>query len=424
VHLLLYALNFAPELTGCGKYAGEMAAWLVARGHQVSVVTAPPYYPDWKVAAGYTGWRYQRQSWPVPGSTHGLRLVRCPLWVPRRVTGARRVVHLASFAVSSTLPLAMYMARRPDLLMLVLPTLACAPWALACAKALGVPAWAHVQDFEVDAAFDLGLVDRVRGRDFALRAERAMLRGFGRVSSITPKMVERLRAKGVSADRTVLLPNWVDLTAVYPLAGPNALRAELGIAGDGLLCLYAGNMGEKQGLELLVETARRLQGDRRLHFVMVGDGAARARLRAQAAGLANVRWLPIQPLERLNLMLNAADVHLLPQRADAADLVMPSKLTGMLASGRVVLGTAAQGTQLAGVLEEVGVRTVPGDVDAFVRALLGLAASAARREALGAAGRRYAELHLGIDGIMDSFVRAVDVFCGPGARGVERATDV
>ena len=56
--ILIYGINFAPELTGVGKYTGEMAAWLAAAGHEVRVITAPPYYPDWNVGDGHRGDRY------------------------------------------------------------------------------------------------------------------------------------------------------------------------------------------------------------------------------------------------------------------------------------------------------------------------------------------------------------------------------
>ena len=93
--ILLYGINFAPELTGIGKYTGEMAAWLAAQGHAVRVVTAPPYYPAWAVSAGHSGKRWVFEEW------RGVRVWRCPLWVPPQPGGLKRLLHLASFALSS-----------------------------------------------------------------------------------------------------------------------------------------------------------------------------------------------------------------------------------------------------------------------------------------------------------------------------------
>ncbi len=399
MRILLYAINFAPELTGAGKYTGEMAQWLTARGHAVRVVTAPPYYPQWQIEPPYRSDRWCREH------RQGSEIWRCPLWVPPKPGGLKRLLHLASFALSS-LPVMLWQARwRPDWIFLVEPTLFCAPATLLTAQLAGARSWLHIQDFEVDAAFELGLMAAPAARRFALALERSLLRRFSQVSTISEKMYERLLAKGVTPAQASLFPNWVDLQAVQPQPHPSIFRAELGLADDDVVALYAGNMGEKQGLEILIEAARQLQEQPRLMFVLAGAGSARARLEALAAGLPNVRWLPLQPVERLNELLNLADIHLLPQRADAADLVMPSKLTGMLASGRPVVATAAPDTQVARVVNGCGLVVVPGDVQAFTAALLELAADPVRRHELGLAARAYAEHHLGLDAILSRFQR-------------------
>lgn len=401
MRLLMYGLNFWPELTGVGKYSGEMALWLADRGHAVDVVTSPPYYPNWQVSAGYSARSYQGQVWG-PGAK--VRMMRCPLWVPSKVSTLRRLLHLASFAITSFPALWMALRRRPDALLVVVPTLLVMPGALLLARLWRVPCWVHVQDFEVDAMFNLGMGGGGGlARRVATRIESSLLRRFDRASSITPAMVARLVAKGVPAARCVELPNWVDLSAIYPLPGPNSFHAEWGVGDDDVVVLYAGNMGEKQGLELLVDAARALGAQRNIQFVLAGAGSARTRLEHEAAGLSNVRWLPLQPMDKLNALLNAADIHVLPQRADAADLVMPSKLTGMLASGRATVGTAALDSQLGQVLEVAGLRVEPGDLDGLVKALRRLSQDSSARAALGLLARSYAEEHLGLDSIMVRF---------------------
>jgi colanic acid biosynthesis glycosyl transferase WcaI len=407
--LLLYGLNFWPELTGVGKYSGEMAQWLAARGHTVDVVTAPPYYPQWQVQPPHRAGRWAREDWPVRSAAEvpPIRVHRSPLWVPRRVRTLSRLLHLASFALSSLPPLWAALRRRPDALVVVIPTLFSAPLAGTLARWYGVTTWLHVQDFEVDAMFGLGMAGSParsgRLQRWALAGEAAVLRRYARVSSITPPMVARLHGKGVAPARAVEFPNWVDLDAIRPLADPSPYRAEWGLHADDVLLLYAGNMGEKQGLEAVVDAARALVAQPRLKFVLAGDGSARVRLQQAAAGLPNLRWLPLQPLERLNELLGAADVHLLPQRADAADLVMPSKLIGMLASGRAIVGTAAADTQLGRVLDAVGCRVLPGDVPALVIALQTLADDPGRRARLGQSARAHAEAHLSQQAIMARF---------------------
>lgn len=408
--ILIYGLNYTPELTGIGKYTGEMAASLAAQGHEVRVVTAPPYYPAWRVEAGYHAWAYRQEL------IDGVAVSRCPLWVPSHPGGAKRLIHLASFALSSLPVLVRQCFWRPDVVWVAAPAFFCAPGAWLAARLCGAKAWLHIQDYEVDAAFDLGLLKGQRLRRIVTALERWMLRRFDVVSTISGRMLGRARDKGVAEPRAVLFPNWVDVSSISPARRGEAIRSALQIPAAAVVALYSGNMGAKQGLELLAQAAALChQGaldQAGVVFVLCGNGAGKADLMAQCAGLPNVRFMDLLPVEGLGELLGMADIHLLPQRADAADLVMPSKLTGMLASGRPVVATAAPGTELAAVVHGCGVVVAPGDAAAMARAVQDLAADAPRRSALGSAARAYAEMHLGKAAVLQGFeARLTELMC-------------
>jgi colanic acid biosynthesis glycosyl transferase WcaI len=395
--LLVYGINFAPELTGIGKYTGEMVAWLTARGHEVRVVTAPPYYPDWQIRPGYSGSRYTRERWS------GAEVYRTPLWVPRKVNGTRRLLHLASFALASIPALLAQWRWKPDVVWMTEPPLFCTPAGLLFARLRSARSWLHIQDYEVDAAFELGLLKGARLRAAVSCAERWLLRRFDRVSTISQRMMERARSKGVMPERLLSFPNWADVSAIRPLEAQSPYRRELGIADDAVVALYSGNMGAKQGLELLADLALQTRGDPNIVFVFCGNGAGREGLMARCAGLRNVHFLDLQPVDRLGELLGLADVHLLPQRADAADLVMPSKLTGMLSSGRPVLAGARPETELGQVVAQCGRIVPPEDAGAFATALQSLAADAALRKELGERARRIAEERFALDAVLLRF---------------------
>jgi colanic acid biosynthesis glycosyl transferase WcaI len=397
LRILLHGINYWPELTGIGKYTGEMAEWLADRGHQVRVVTAPPYYPAWRVRADYPAWKYQVEDGPI-------KVYRCPLYVPEQPSALSRLAHLLSFTLSS-LPVMLGQALwRPDVAVAIEPAFFCTFSTLLTAKLAGSARWLHVQDFEIDAAFDMGFLHEGGGvAKMAYGLERAIMRKFNRVSTVSPRMVAQLEQKGVERGNAVLFPNWVDISVVHPLEKTSALRTKLALGAGKVVLLYSGNMGMKQGLELLPVLAQWFAPDPRVHFIFCGDGALRPQLEQAVAGLSNVTMLPLQPASSLNDLLNAADVHLLPQRADAADLVMPSKLTGMLASGRPVIATAARGTQVEVAMEGCGIAVEPGDMAGVIEAVSTLVGSASLRRELGVNARIHAVEHLGKDRVLERF---------------------
>lgn len=395
--VLLYGLNYAPEPVGIGKYSGELAQWLASRGHQVRVITAPPYFPQWQVRVN----RYRREK------RDGVSVWRCPLWVPRRPNGLKRLLHLASFALSSLPVLLAQRLWQPEVVITVAPAFFCTPGALLltalCGR--GTVSWLHIQDFELDAAFELGMLKGRQLRSLAELWERRILQGFTRVSTISEAMVRHAIDKGVPSHRAVLLPNWVDLCMISPQPEnqrvTNSYREELGISADQQVLLYSGSMNQKQGLELLVEAIHQLADLPGLVWLFAGEGPSRAGLAAATVGMPNVKLLPLQPAERLNDWLNLADVHLLPQKAGAADLVLPSKLLGILASGRPFVASSPAGSELGQLAELAGARVEPEDGVAFAAALRRLLTDPCLRQKLGGQGRLLAEQRYGREAVLE-----------------------
>jgi len=389
--ILIYSLNFAPEPVGIGKYSGEMAAWLVSQGHQVRVVAAPPYYPAWQLDQTYAWPPYRREHW------QGVDIWRCPLWVPKMPGGLARVVHLLSFAISS-LPIMLWQIFwRPNVVMVIAPALVCAPAGFLVAKLTGAKACLHIQDFEVDVAFQMGLLKSPLLQRIVLAAELCLLKCFNQVSSISGRMLDRLRQKGLAENKIRFFPNWVDISHIYPLKHPSDYRQELGISPLTKVVLFSGTMGGKQGLMVIPEVARKLAHRQDLMFVVCGDGVIKPQLEAASIGLGNIKFLPLQPFKRLGQLLGLADIHLLPQSPEAADLVLPSKLSGMLASGRAVIAICNLDTEIANVVARCGLVVAPEDGNALADAIGRLVDDDKARLHFGKQARLYAEDNLARD---------------------------
>ncbi len=383
--ILIYSANFAPEPVGIGKYSGEMAAWLAAQGHSVRVVAAPPYYPNWVIDPAYARPRFRRDQW------HGVDVWRAPIWVPKSPTGLTRVIHLLSFAIMSFPVMLRQIFWRPDLVLTVAPALCCAPTGLLVARLCGAQSWLHLQDFEVDVAFRLGLLKGKLLRRIVLRMERSLLRRFDSVSSISHQMLERLKLKGVKPERILYFPNWVDIAHIKPSLPKGNYREELGIDDETVVVLSSGTLGGKQGLTCIPKVARHLSDRKDILLLICGDGVMKPALEAAGKGLANLRFIPLQAFARLGELLCMADIHLLTQSASASDLVLPSKLSGMLASGRPVITTCHPGTELDTVVSKCGIVVPPEDIPKLAEAVCKLADGHAIRKELGRRARTYAE---------------------------------
>jgi len=396
--LLILGINYAPELAGIGKYSGEMGEWLYARGVDVRVITAHPYYPEWKVGYGYRASKFMREH------IKGVEVWRCPIWVPQNKSGIRRILHLLSFALCCLPALIKQIFWKPDVILVVEPTFFCVPFALIASKLCRARSWLHIQDFEIDACFNMGFLSMEGVSRVVKRIERAIMKRFDRISTISGKMLEKVFENGDLSEKLIGFPNWADLEKIYPLSECEFFRKEWGVDEETVVVLYSGNMGEKQGLEIIIEVARLLSRDPNLLFVLCGTGAAKERLTDMARGMKNVRFIPLQPLDRFNKLLNTADIHLLPQRDDAVDIVMPSKLTGILACGGIVIATSRVGTELADVVQEAGgIICAPGESVRVAEAIKAIASDRLLQSEIRIKASNYAETHLSKDIILTDF---------------------
>jgi len=346
---------------------------------------------------------------------NGVDVWRCPLFVPAVPRGKNRLVHLASFALSS-LPVMIRQAFwRADVIIAIEPPLFCAPAAWLIARLSGAKCWLHIQDFEVDAAFELGIVRHGWLKRSVLACERWMMRRFNVVSTISQSMVARLHDKSIS--EPVLFPNWSDVSQLqYKDADARQFRSDHGVGAHACLCLYAGAISHKQGLETLLRAALKLPD---YSFVICGDGATREKLQrlAEKLALCNLTFIPPQPRQRFSAMLAAADIHMVIQKHGAADLVMPSKLTNILAIGGLALVTAEVDSELGRLAEGEAAcvyRCEPENIDALADAIRLLNAKPELSDKIRCNAKTYADDHIVMDQVLGQFEQRIKSLCHHG----------
>ena len=404
--IVVYGINYPPELVGIGKYTGEMTAWL-SKNHEIRVITAPPYYPEWKIGAGFKRWLYSTEI------IHGIKIHRCPIWIPRKPTGIKRILHLLSFTITSIPKLIQTLFWKPDIIIAIAPPITSEPMILLTAGLGGCKKILHVQDFEIDAAFNLGIVRLNLLKKWLEAIEGFILRRFHLVSTISPMMRKQLLKKNVPKDQTYLFPNWVDINFVKPQKQNITGIKSLELPSYDNLILYSGNIGKKQGLHILLNVAEMMVGteyDKTL-FLIIGDGAAKSELEMikHRKNLNNVLFRPLLSTDAFYQLLTQVDIHLVIQDDSIADFVMPSKLTGILSAGGCTIITASPDTQLGHLVKEhnIGLLVTPGSVEHLHAGIIQLLQNQELRQHLSINARKYAVENLSKDKILSAFERRI-----------------
>lgn len=277
-----------------------------------------------------------------------LEILRCPLFVPKNPKTLKRILHLLSFCFSSFFPLISRYSWKPKIIIHVTPTLFCSINTLLYAYVSGAKSILHIQDYEIDAMFGLsqskyGLIKKI-----VFFFERKVYERYDYISTISFGMIKRGLEKGIPKKKMLLFPNWCELDHLSSGIYNNKILTKFGIPKNKKIILYSGNIGEKQGLEILLEAAKKLEKDEELQFLLVGDGSAKERLQSLSKNysLLNISFLPLQPYELLPDMLATATIHIVIQKRGVADTMLPSKLTNILAVGGNAVITADEDTTL------------------------------------------------------------------------------
>jgi colanic acid biosynthesis glycosyl transferase WcaI len=398
--ILLIGGNYYPELTGIGRYNGEMMDWLAENGYDCTVVTTYPYYPQWKITD-----EYRKKAWWYTREKKGtINVHRCPHYVPGKPGGIKRMMLDLTFTISGFFKvLQIACGPKRDIVMVVTPPFVPGFLAVLYKWLRGAKMVYHVQDLQIEAARDLQMVRSKTMIKMMFALEKFFLRRSDHLSSISTGMVRKMKEK--TGRHTVLFPNWSDTSKFHPIP-PLGLKTEFGFNETDKVVLYSGAIGEKQGLDIILNVAGRLKNISSLKFVICGTGPYKANLEQSAADmkLNNILFMPLQPAEALTRFLNMADIHLVVQKADASDLVMPSKLTNILAVGGLAIVTANPGNSL---FDEVNIHQIALLSDAENPEMLSetiLKGINGDILAYKARAREYAENYLSLPKVMQRFV--------------------
>lgn len=386
--------------------------WLADKGHHCTVLTAYPYYPYWQVQKPYRKNRFwYRREVKRYDSGGQLNILRCPMYVPNNPSGVKRILLDTSFfftAMARMIPL--LFQQKYDWVISVAPSFLFGLLGVLYKKLKGAKHLHHIQDLQIEAANDLGLIKSPRLLKVLYGIERYIFRQTDVVSSISDGMMERIERK--VRKPVLFFPNWVETTQFFPILDNKSLKKRFGFAPTDWVVLYSGAIGEKQGLEAILNAAESLKAHSRLRFAICGTGPYKKSLKdmAETMKLDKVFFFPLQSKEDFNAFLNMADLHLVIQKEKASDLVMPSKLTTILAVGGLALITANAKSGLYKIINKyrMGFLVDPENQLALNRTILA-AFENVDNASIKQEARAYAEEYLAIDRIMLSFEKQITV---------------
>jgi len=390
--ILITTSYYWPEVAGSAPYLTGLAEYLTARGHHVVVATTFAHYPAWRSSAN--GRLMQTDT------RGGVEVRRRWTYVPRRQSAGYRALYEATLYVFGLT--ALPTRPRPDVVIGTCPSVAGGALAASASALYRVPYGLIFQDLMGLAAEQSGVLGGGRVAPAVRRAELALARRAARIGVIAEGFRRYFVTGEVDPERIDRLRNWTRWTE--PTETVAKTRARLGWAPGVFVCLHGGNMGQKQALDNLLETAALLR-DERVKFVLAGDGNDRLRLksRAEELDLDNVEFVEPQRPGRWEEVLRAADVLLVNQRPAVADMSLPSKLTSYFAAGRPVIGAVSRDSETAHEIDAAGAGRVvpPEDPVALREAILSLEGDPAAARGMSERARDYAAVHLSRETVLE-----------------------
>jgi colanic acid biosynthesis glycosyl transferase WcaI len=399
VKLVVVTPHFTPDIAPTGVVVTRIVEELTQRGHRIEVITALPWYREHRVEPGFEGKLTRIEDTPWG------RVVRVhPFPAADKRDIFRRAIAFAGFSLMASA--AGVRGGRVDSVLAVSPPLTLGLTGLVVGRARKAPVVFNVQDVYPDVAIELGALENKALTGAARRLESFCYDHADATTVLSEDLRDNVRAKARHPERVHVIPNFVDTTFVQPMGKENAYRREFGIDGRRVV-MYAGNVGLSQSLDTVLECAAALGYEEDVVFVINGQGAARAELEQHALGLTNVRFVDMQPPERLPELLAAADLHLVPLRKGLARSSVPSKTYSILAAARPLVASVDPGSEVARVIERsgAGIAVPPEDAEALTKAVRSLLDAPEEMQRMGESGRAWVESWASPAAVAESYER-------------------
>jgi colanic acid biosynthesis glycosyl transferase WcaI len=408
MRILLLSTYFRPDIASTGVIMTKLAEEFVRKGHDVTVVTSVPHYDPNQTCPEYSN-----------GLVHHEQRERMQIYRVRvcatgdRSSVAKRILGFGSFSLLSVLKGAAL--PKHDVILVPSPPLSNGLLADFLSRVSGTPFIYNVQDIWPDVAVRAGILKKDKGIQYFKKMEKYVYRRAAKISVVSQGFRSNLLVKGVPSEKISVIPNFIDSEFVIPLPKQNYFSWKHGLEGK-FVVLFAGNMGFSQGLNVVLDAAKLLDGNEDIRFLMVGNGATKnaAESHCQSANLRNVEFLPFQAHEDVPAMYGAADVCVIPLRRGFTTESVPCKVFTIMAAGRPAIACVDRDSDTWKLIRDsrCGVCVEPEDPMALADAITAYYRDGKARSEAGQNGRCFVERHFRPTTIAESYLEMMEATVG------------
>jgi glycosyltransferase involved in cell wall biosynthesis len=401
MHILFLTHYFPPEVNAPASRTYENAKRWVRAGHRVTVITCAPNHPNGIVYPGYTNRLWQRDE------KDGIRILRVKTYLSANKGIKKRILNYVSYMLSAFLLCSL--VRRVDVVVSTSPQFFCGLAGYIVSRLKRKPWVLEIRDLWPESIIAVGALTSRSIIRILEAVETFIYRKADHVVALTHAFKRHIHGRGVPTVRISVITNGADLERYKPGTRSNAFRKEIQLRGK-FVVSYIGTHGMAHGLDTVLRAGRRLRHRDDIVFLLVGDGAERARLIKQrdAMGLDNVIMLDQQPKERMPEIIAASDACMVLLRDTALfRTVIPSKIFEAMAMERpIILGVRGESQ---GIVEacECGICITPENTDELTKAVLSLVGKPEQGRELGQNGRRNVAAFFNRDALAANYLQCL-----------------
>ncbi len=383
---LVITSNFHPEDTGIAVYSTDLVSNILNSKYSVSVLTGLPHYPWWKIPERYAHIR--------PGFTHtkDYDILRISHSIPQSANAIGRGRLEYSFWRNGLKQLKNFKSHDFDIVVAVMPTLACGLIARHFSHAHKVPGVVIFQDITSSAALQSGMPGARLMYRIARKLEILASCWATKVITISEEMTEVVEQLVKSHVPIEAIPNYSVITPTI-FTHSQARNLFPDFSGKYVI-LHTGNIGHKQDLLNVAAAAKILEPHTDIQFIIIGDGNQKSVLEKAISGRENISIIPFVSKDEYPIFLAAADALLVNERSTLIEMSLPSKLTAYLTSGRPVIAAVSNKSATKKYLNDNALIVDPGHPQCLATAILKLKGDPVLQLSLSQRARKFSEENL------------------------------